>query len=431
MDYRYKLEKYAGPKMKHACPACGHKGVFTRYVDLETMQYLDECVGRCDRESNCGYHYKPGEYFKKEKPAERHYVIHRSESVKTEKPEPIRQHYIDAGVLAESLRGYEQNNFVQFLAEKFGKIKTEMAVEKYLIGTDTMFKKFGTGSVIFWQVDNRGNVRSGKIMQYNPKTGKRIKGENGYRKISWVHYELRRKGVLSQEEYELKQCLFGLHLIRNGGKDAVAIVESEKTAIIASLYLPEMIWMSCGALNNIKEEMLLPLKGRKIILFPDLSGYEKWVEKAGALQGYDITVSAYLEMNATDQEKEQGLDIADYLLKYEVRETKIQKEENKLIPCPRIIGASSSPSSTGSETDGRREYEKENATFDKTNYLDGIVFGENWFEIWHGGNEYATYIKHSTLENLREYFHRLHVVFGLAIPDEIRPYSLPHRTAIS
>lgn len=40
----------------------------------------------------------------------------------------------------------------------------------------------------FWQVDNQGKVRTGKVMLYYPKTGKRVKNHttifHGYTRLS-------------------------------------------------------------------------------------------------------------------------------------------------------------------------------------------------------------------------------------------------------
>ena len=73
----------------------------------------------------------------------------------------------------------------------------------------------------------------------------------------------------------MKQCLFGLHLLNDNVKQ-VAIVESEKTALIMSIEFPNYTWMSTGSLNGFKHEYLAPLINRKIIAFPDKGGYEKW-----------------------------------------------------------------------------------------------------------------------------------------------------------
>ena len=125
----------------------------------------------------------------------------------------------------------------------------------------------------------------------------------------------------------LKQCLFGEHLLIDKSKP-VAIVESEKTAIIASAYLPRFIWLAVGSLSNLSIEMCKILTGRKIILFPDLKGFEKWTNKAKELSDIaEFVVSDLLEHKASEQEREQGLDIADYLLRFELKE--FQKSESK------------------------------------------------------------------------------------------------------
>ncbi|MDD2245278.1 MAG: DUF6371 domain-containing protein, partial [Dysgonamonadaceae bacterium] len=65
------------------------------------------------------------------------------------------------------------------------------------------------GSVIFWQIDIKGNVRTGKIMQYNPATGKRIRHKSGA--INWVHNILKRRDP-NYTNFNLDQCYFGEHL---------------------------------------------------------------------------------------------------------------------------------------------------------------------------------------------------------------------------
>jgi len=56
------LEKYqAGGRNRYPCPQCGKSKVFTRYV--QDGQYLADHVGKCNRASNCGYHYAPKQFF--------------------------------------------------------------------------------------------------------------------------------------------------------------------------------------------------------------------------------------------------------------------------------------------------------------------------------------------------------------------------------
>ena len=163
-------------------------------------------------------------------------------------------------------------------------------------------------ATVFWQIDSSGKIHTGKIMLYNPTTGKRVK--EPFSHIAWVHK------VLKQDDYELKQCMFGAHLLYDKTKP-VALVESEKTDIIASLYMPQYIWLAAGSLTNLTAEKCKVLKGRKVMLFPDLNAYDKWCQKADELSHIaQFSVSDLLEQKATEAEKQQGLDLVDYLLKF-------------------------------------------------------------------------------------------------------------------
>uniref|UniRef100_UPI0028B0AAA9 PG0870-related protein n=1 Tax=Epilithonimonas sp. TaxID=2894511 RepID=UPI0028B0AAA9 len=55
MSYRYKLDSSS---KKHRCPACNNLR-FVRYLDEVTATFAAEQYGRCDRESKCGYHSAP------------------------------------------------------------------------------------------------------------------------------------------------------------------------------------------------------------------------------------------------------------------------------------------------------------------------------------------------------------------------------------
>lgn len=63
IEYKYKLEPYKGLKTRYPCPNCGHNKSYTRYIETDSGEHLAEHVGRCNRESNCGYHYPPKQYF--------------------------------------------------------------------------------------------------------------------------------------------------------------------------------------------------------------------------------------------------------------------------------------------------------------------------------------------------------------------------------
>jgi len=308
--HRYILEPYKGIKSRYRCPSCQHKEkTFSLYIDTNTGEHIHHSVGRCNRESNCGHHYTPKQYFQDNN------VSFDTPQAKAFKPQPVtppkrNTSFINTEVFKASLKpeAFENNNFVTYLIKLFGvKVASEL-ISRYFIGSS----KYWTGANVFWEIDTQGNIRTGKIMQYSPITGKRTK--EPFNHIQWVHK------ALKQPEFELRQCLFGEHLLIDKTKP-VAIVESEKTAVIASVYLPQFIWVAVGSLTNLNAEKCNVLRGRNITLFPDLKGFEKWSSKANELSHLAIfTVSDLLERKANEAEKQQGFDLADYLIKFNYKE---------------------------------------------------------------------------------------------------------------
>jgi hypothetical protein len=320
MDFQYTLEPYSGMSSRYQCPGCSKAKVFSRYIDTETGEQLPEHVGRCNREINCGYHYTPKQYFEDEgqslegktKPFKQPQVKKGAE------PKPMS--LIPAEALKESLKGYEQNHFIAYLISLFGEEETSQLIGRYYIGSS----KHWPGSTVFWQIDIQGKIRTGKIMLYSPDTGKRIK--KPYNHITWTHK------ALKQPDFNLKQCFYGEHLLK-GNTKPVAIVESEKTAIIASQYLPGFIWLAVGSLTNLSPARCRVLSGRVVTLFPDLNAFDKWQEKANNLSGMaGLTVSDLLERKATQAEKAEGLDLADYLIKFDWQQFRGKEKEGMRQP---------------------------------------------------------------------------------------------------
>jgi len=305
-QYKYILEPYKGKGTRYACPDCLEKDQFTKYIDIETNEYVNDIVGRCNREDKCGYHYSPREYFLNNdfKDGQPDQKRKKSKSKLMSKTDSVPS-FIDFDVMKRSLESKEPNWFIDFLKDKFDDDEVIKVIEMYKIGTSNTWK----GSTVFWQVDINGKIRTGKIMLYNTSTGKRVK--KPYNHINWMH------SVLKRKDFNLKQCLFGEHLLNLDDKKPVAIVESEKTAIISSIYFPSFIWLACGnanGLNKVKSEVL---KGRNVALFPDLNCFDKWKDKIPKLNPLaNVEISTLLEDKATDLEKEEGLDLADYLLSF-------------------------------------------------------------------------------------------------------------------
>lgn len=169
-------------------------------------------------------------------------------------------------------------------------------------------------AIIFLQIDQDNQCRTGKIMHYDPSTGHRIKDPNKPGRINWLHSTLKRRKQLPPD-WQLTQCLFGEHLLPQHPEKTVALVESEKTAIICYALMPQYLWLATGGKSQFNHR-LTALKGRKIIAFPDIDGYRTWTTKAADFPFLDIRVSDLLEKNATPADREAHIDLADWLLKY-------------------------------------------------------------------------------------------------------------------
>lgn len=127
----------------------------------------------------------------------------------------------------------------------------------------------------------------------------------------------KRNRFTSPKDWELTQCLFGEHLLAQYPDRPVALVESEKTAVICAATMPEYVWLATGGKSQFNERLNV-LKGREIIAFPDVDGFDTWTEKAKALPELNIKVSNLLQKEATDEEKEQHIDIADWLIRWKL-----------------------------------------------------------------------------------------------------------------
>lgn len=309
MEYRFQLQRGTA-LTKITCPHCKGKRCFRKYLDTEGIIQFPDTVGRCDHENHCGYHYTPKQFFADNPDAKpEREKVHESQStieISTSKQIMISKiSFIDPSYMQKSLKAYNTNQLYSFLRCKFGEKKTNELFIRYNVGT----AKLWGGSTVFWQVDINGQVRTGKIIQYD-SNGHRVK--EPFSKINWAH------SILKLEDFHLQQCLFGEHLLTANPDKQVALVESEKTAVIASAYLPQYVWLATGGKGICwHEEVLHVLSGRQVILFPDLCATEEWRDKMQMLTDVGARPFIYeeLERIATSEEREAGLDIADFLLR--------------------------------------------------------------------------------------------------------------------
>lgn len=302
-QYRYSLENGS---RKFPCPKCDQLR-FVRYVDNTTGEYFGERFGRCDREQNCGYHVRPAT----ENNGGR-YITKKSFTA-SQAPQASTFDILPLELMEKSHAHGRNNHFVQFLfseqltpykAIHFEPEAVQRVIELYKIGSAREW----TRATVFFQIDRAGRVRAGKIILFDPMKGKRIKGF-----VQWVHTA---KGANIQG-FQLHQCFFGEHLLKDSSKP-VAIVESEKTAVICTIVKPDFIWLATGGKMNFQSKFCRCLHKKSVLVYPDLGAFEDWkkrVQRINAEMNLSMKVSDVLERIATESEREQGLDIADFILK--------------------------------------------------------------------------------------------------------------------
>ncbi|KAA3167691.1 hypothetical protein F2A07_14385, partial [Akkermansia sp. BIOML-A61] len=261
----YSLQKYKGTATRHTCPNCGDKRSFTCYVD-ESGMLLHPSVGRCNHESSCGYHYTPKEYFHDHPECRTangfSFGRQRSERKPVQIPPQATIGYIPPKYVERSQSVH--SNFFRFISSLldsyYGSKAKEVLkrlLEEYRLGATR------DGAVIFWQIDRTNRVRTGKVMQYNPDDGHRVK--NGQTStVDWIHSLLKRRHELA-EEWQLSQCLFGEHLLNTYPDKVAVLVESEKSAVIGSALFPGYVWLATGGKSQLREEKLRVLSGRTVL----------------------------------------------------------------------------------------------------------------------------------------------------------------------
>jgi hypothetical protein len=304
--HTYHLEPYKGRSTRHQCPQCGDKSSFAYYID-ENNSILDKSVGRCNHESSCGYHLTPREFFQN-KNMYKNTISNLSRMAIS--AAQIKHHdFLPIDYVTKSLS--YASDFVFFLCGLFDRYtldspSIENIMQNYFLGSTK------TGDVIFWQIDENGKCRTGKIVKYDKLTGHRSHEEGG---VNWVHSQLKKNGKLSG--FELSQCLFGLHLLKKYSDKPIAVVESEKSACICSAIDNRFVWMATGGKSQLTDERLKPIKNKRIILHPDFDGIKEWSEKAEELNriGYNIKVSGFVYNNCNSYERDHGGDIADIMIR--------------------------------------------------------------------------------------------------------------------
>jgi len=187
--------------------------------------------------------------------------------------------YWPIDIVKSSLHHDEQNNLLTYLLNlPLGSIDKQRLLymkELYLVGTST--KGWTQGFTIWWQVDEHRRVRTGKIMAYRPD-GHRDKERTP--SFTWTHSLMAKAGQWNPETHRTDTCLFGQHLIDIFPKATICLVESEKSALICSAFTDpnEQLWLATAGKSGLSTKKLKPLinRRRKIVIYPDIDGYDEW-----------------------------------------------------------------------------------------------------------------------------------------------------------
>lgn len=191
--------------------------------------------------------------------------------------------------------------------------------------------------VVFWQIDADGVPRAAKLMAFyessHPKYGHRNKEQHP----GWIYNQDGCRQRLNPDEHTILKPLFGSHLLKRYPNATVNVVESEKTAIIMANYyggLDSQLWLACGGLKFLQLESMQVLidQGRKVWLWPDKDGIDRWQELADKL-GSD-RVQVYTKFFDTcwvpeDGDKADAADIAIRMMSDpDFKPREIKKEES-------------------------------------------------------------------------------------------------------
>lgn len=194
--------------------------------------------------------------------------------------------------------------------------------------------------VVFWMIDHDGTPRAAKLMKYL-SDGHRDKTAHP----GWIYNQEGCRQSLDPDNHTILKPLFGSHLLKRYPDAVVNIVESEKTAILMANYyggLDSQLWLACGGLKHLQLESMQPLidQGRKVWLWPDRDGIEKWQEVCDKLGCDKVQVYTKFFDTCWDPSDGDKADIADIAIRiigdpdFKPRELKEENKQEQQAPRP-------------------------------------------------------------------------------------------------
>ena len=234
-------------------------------------------------------------------------------NVPTPKPKPIVAKeepvytYIPMEMVDELVT--PENSLCQCLMRMFSPEAVQWVAEEYRLGCYSF--NGSDNYTVFPAIDVNGRVRNLKIQRYDtdpesPRFGHSDKDAYWLGKI-WA------KARRLPENAQFQQaCLFGEHLLNHYPGSMVALVESPKNALYGALSFQQLLWIATGNKNMCKREVLLPLKGRDVMVIPDRDAVSEWTTAISDMADLaNFKISDYCERCAPHLEAKY--DIADFL----------------------------------------------------------------------------------------------------------------------
>ncbi len=270
MEKHYKHQFEKSPAKKGTCPQCNKQGQFRFYVDLP-REY-----GKCERVNNCGYHKKPDGNFSM------------PDSLPIQKKEALII-YPKVEVCNNSIAD-QSSNFHLFCKEKLG-ITADHLI-KWNTGSRLNYSTVIETTFVYQDREKRFlNIR---YVEYN---------NNCKRNKNKAPYSLKAK-----EGTKYSTCLFGEQLLSED--KIICIVESEKTALIASFFYPAFDWLATGGKSGLTDEKIPVLYQREIYYLCDADAAGNNNSSIDKLSAHQIN---FKKINLFPDKKD-GYDLADAII---------------------------------------------------------------------------------------------------------------------
>lgn len=227
----------------------------------------------------------------------------------TAPPEPPT--YIDRAQVESAAAEVERTNLFQYLTTLWAEADVRRVMELYKVGLFREYrtsegKRRGAGGKLaatpncstFPSIDTEGNIHAVKGIPYSTTSHHRVKGVYD---TDWHKGE------------NVKGCYFGIHLLPLFPDKPIALVESEKTAIVGTLEFPQYLWIATQSKYRSKVEFCEPLRGRVIHIFPDTDAIPRWEQFCADLQAAGHSARLRVELLGL-LPAESKLDICDIII---------------------------------------------------------------------------------------------------------------------